>query len=87
MRWSMIVGLGLLVSCGGDDDVAVPADYPSGPYGTEVGEVFTYFEAEAFRVDEGQTDLANTGSLEPLTMLDVKNAGPSHVLLHLAAMW
>ncbi|MEQ9321411.1 MAG: hypothetical protein RIF41_19765 [Polyangiaceae bacterium] len=77
----------LLSSTGCSDAVPVPDGYPPRPHGTEVGDVFGYFTAMGYRAEPGATALASSAAFEPVDMLDVKESGPSHVLMHLAAMW
>ncbi|MCA9622408.1 MAG: hypothetical protein KC731_25470 [Myxococcales bacterium] len=75
-----------LLGCNGAETPLAPG-YPPRPHGTEEGDVFGYFEGDGYRAEEGSRALASEGSFSSLDMLDVKNTGPSHVLLHLAAMW
>jgi len=81
------ITLALLTITGCAEDIAVPDGYPSGDYGTDIGDVFGYFAGQAYAVEPGNTALASQSDFASLDMLDVQSRGPSHVLMHLAAMW
>jgi hypothetical protein len=85
-RGSLLIMLASLASACASER-ALPDGYPPRPHGTEVGDVFGYFPAMGYLGPEGQAELVSGQPYEAVTMLDVKNAGPSHVLMHLAAMW
>jgi hypothetical protein len=71
---------------GGAGQGAGPTSYPEPPYGTNVGEVFAFVDFEGY-MNPAAMGLASMQSFYPASMADNQSSGPTHVLMHLAAMW
>jgi hypothetical protein len=63
-----------------------PSDYPSAPYGEELGDTIALLDLAGWINADGM-GLANAEPFMTFGTADIRDSGPTHVMLHLAATW